>query len=522
MSFVRNLVFVLGDQLDFHSAAFDGFDPQQDVVLMAEVTAESQYAWSHKVRIAFFLSAMRHFAAQLRARKYQLEYRKLEASDNGGTLERELLRGISKFRPKRLVVVEPGEYRVQEMINSVAAQARLQLDLLPDRHFYCSRKEFAQWAKGRKQLRLEFFYREMRKKHSILMEKDQPAGNQWNFDTDNRGSFGKPGPKAVPAPHGFPPDELTQEVLHLVNTRFAEHPGSLDHFDFPVTPRQAQTALRDFISHRLPVFGKYQDAMWTNQPVLYHSRISAAMNVKLLNPRDVIAAAQEAYDHKQAPLPAVEGFIRQILGWREYVRGIYWTFMPEYGESNSFAATEKLPAFYWTANTDMNCLKQAIGQTLEYGYAHHIQRLMVTGLFALLYGANPFEVHMWYLAVYVDAVEWVELPNTIGMSQAADGGVMASKPYVATGKYIARMSNYCKGCRYRPAEATGSDACPFTTLYWDFLMRHETLLKHSARMEFQLRNLIRLSDSDKVQIRERSASIRAGKVGIPLQPDLDN
>ena len=280
-----------------------------------------------------------------------------------------------------------------------------------------------------------------------------------------------------PSRSRFEPDALTREVLDLVDSRFADHPGSLDAFAWPVTRAQALEALTCFVRERLPSFGRYQDAMWPGQPWLYHAHLSAALNLKLLDPREVVAAAVEACEFGKAPLAAVEGFVRQILGWREYVRGIYWTRMPDYLESNALAADADLPDFYWTGDTDMHCLADTIGQTLKFGYAHHIQRLMVTGLYALLLGVEPKQVHEWYLAVYVDAVEWVELPNTLGMSQFADGGLMASKPYAATGQYIDRMSGYCKGCRYDPKQRTGDSACPFTTLYWDFLMRHADRLR---------------------------------------------
>ena len=352
---------------------------------------------------------------------------------------------------------------------------------------------------------MEFFYREMRRRYSVLMEGGQPVGGAWNFDAENRGAFGKAGPGLVPRAVEFPPDAITREVCALVEERFAEHPGKLAHFSWPVTCEQAQSALDDFIANRLPSFGTYQDAMWTDEPFLYHSRISTALNLKLLDPRVAIKAAEDAYRRGAAPLEAVEGFIRQILGWREYVRGIYWQLMPGYAEGNALNAYAALPAFYWTGETDMECLRQALRQTLDYGYAHHIQRLMVTGLYALLLGVEPRQVHEWYLAVYVDAVEWVELPNTMGMSQFADGGVMASKPYAASGKYIQRMSNYCKACRYDPAESVGKDACPFTTLYWDFLMRNEERLRKVPRMEMQLRNLVRIEPAKRAAIVARAA-----------------
>jgi deoxyribodipyrimidine photolyase-related protein len=395
----------------------------------------------------------------------------------------------------------------------VAQAHGLPLDVREDRHFYGSVREFAAHARGRKSLRMENFYREMRRRHGVLMQGDEPEGGQWNFDADNREAFGAEGPGRVPPRTRFEPDTITREVIALVEQRFAGHPGRLDDFAWPVTRAQALAALDRFIAERLPLFGRYQDAMWPGEPWLYHAHLAAALNLKLLNPREVVDAAVAAYRAGAAPLAGVEGFVRQILGWREYVRGIYWTRMPAYGALNALRAHADLPAWYWTGETAMACLRDAIGQTLQHGYAHHIQRLMVTGLFALMYGAQPQQVHAWYLAVYVDAVEWVELPNTLGMSQYADGGLMASKPYVATGKYIQRMSPYCRGCRYDPAQRTGDAACPFTTLYWDFLMRHATRLASNSRMALQVKNVTRLSDADRQAIATRAAAIRRGEVG---------
>ena len=478
---------------------------------MAEVSEESTHVLSHKVRIAYFLSAMRHFAAELQARRWRVEYRFLDDVANTGSLATELAATIRKLKPARLIMVEAGEYRVAQMVEAVADRAGVPIDILPDDHFYCTRHEFADWAAAHKQLRMEFFYREMRKKTGILMNQAEPEGGRWNFDTENRKSFGINGPGLLShQPLAFPPDQITRHVVALVEKTFPTHPGSLAHFQLPVTARDAELALNDFVEHRLPAFGDYQDAMWTSEPYLYHSRISAAMNLKLINPRRVLMAVEDAYRRGDVPLAAAEGFIRQILGWREYVRGVYWTFMPEYPHKNALQASEKLPDFYWDGATDMECLRQSIGQTLEYGYAHHIQRLMVTGLYSLLFGVDPIEIHKWYLAIYWDAVEWVEMPNVIGMSQFADGGMMASKPYVASGKYIARMSNYCQHCRYKPAEAVGHDACPFTTLYWDFLLKHEAMLSRNPRMLMQLRNLARLTPDRKQAIQRQAAEHRAG------------
>jgi deoxyribodipyrimidine photolyase-related protein len=377
------------------------------------------------------------------------------------------------------------------------------LEVKEDNHFYTTVRDFRDHAMGRKSLRMEYFYRELRKRFNVLMNGGKPQGGEWNYDKENRGSFTKDGPQDPHKGPSFKADKITEQVIDLVNEHFADHPGSLHSFAWPVTAEDARKALSDFIKHRLPRFGAFQDAMWTNEPWLYHSLISSSLNLKLLNPRDAISAAVKAYNDGDAPLPAVEGFVRQILGWREYVRNIYWMKMPQYKDLNEMEANEPLPDFYWHGQTDLECLKQAIGQTLEHGYAHHIQRLMVMGLYALLLGVDPKKVHEWYLAIYVDAVEWVELPNTLGMSQYADGGLIASKPYIATGNYINRMSNYCASCPKDPKKKTGEDACPFTTLYWDYLIRHQDKLKKNQRMSLQLRNVARLTNA------ERSAIARA-------------
>lgn len=530
---VRHLVVVLGDQLDPDSAAFDGFDAPRDAVWMAEVAEESTHVWSHPARIALFLSGMRHFRVALQARGWTVHYRSLEDPANAGTLAAELANALRTLRPARLILVEPGDWRVAQSLIQTAGTAGIPLDVRTDRHFLCSREQFATHVRGRKQLRLEYFYREMRRRTGLLMDGESPVGGAWNFDEDNRESFPRSGPGPIPSPVAFPPDALTREVLRLVAQRFADHPGSLAHFDWPVTPAEARVALTDFITHRLPAFGPYQDALWTSagaareagtelpglgggrpdesrrDAYLYHSRLSAALNLKLLHPREVLDAAVGAYAAGRASLASVEGFVRQILGWREYVRGVYWHFMPGYAEHNALNAHEPLPPFYWTADTDLNCLRTVLRQTLDYGYAHHIQRLMVTGLFALLLGVEPREVHAWYLAVYVDAVEWVELPNTLGMSQHADGGLLASKPYIASGKYLQRMGNYCVGCRFDPAVSTGPKACPITTLYWDFIARHESLLARNPRLVMQVRNLARQGEVQRRAIQAQAEAMRA-------------
>lgn len=505
---VRNLIVVLGDQLNPDATAFDGFDPEIDVVWMAELAGEAEFVWSHQARIVMFLAAMRHFRESLLARGLPLNYGFIDAEDNPGTLADALAAAIADLRPQRLVMCRAGEWRVHETVTAVAKRLQVALEIRPDRHFLCSPEMFEQHAHGRKQLRLEYFYRDLRRHTGVLMEGAEPAGGQWNFDSSNRRALPKSGPSALPPPRIFAPDRITTEVIALVSERYAGHPGSLENFAWPVTAADARIALDDFIEYRLPRFGDYQDAMWTGEPWLYHSRLAAAMNLKLLDPRVVIAAAEAAWRDGRAPLNAVEGFIRQILGWREYVRGIYWRAMPDYIESNTLAAQEPLPAFYWTGDTPMRCLSDTISQTLRHGYAHHIQRLMVTGLFGLLLGVDPKAMHEWYLAIYVDAVEWVELPNTLGMSQYADGGVMASKPYVASGNYIRRMSNYCARCPFKPQRAVGEDACPYTTLYWNFLDRHDSILADNPRMALQLRNLARKSATERSEISAQADRLR--------------
>ena len=353
MADLRDLIVVLGDQLDLEASGFDGFDASQDAVWMAEVDEESTHVWSSKPRTALFLAAMRHFSIALQAAGRALHYTRLDAPDNAGSLQAQLQADILRLRPARLVMTAPGDWRVLQAIKLLAATNGLPLDIREDRHFFCTVREFAAHIDGRKSLRMEYFYREQRKRHGVLMQGDKPIGEQWNFDADNRESFGAGGPGDVPARTRFAPDAVTREVIALVNKRFATHPGSLDSFAWPVTRAQALQSLQAFVTERLPLFGRYQDAMWPGDPWLYHAHLSAALNLKLLNPREVVAAAESAFHGGHVPLASVEGFIRQILGWREYVRGIYWTQMPGYLERNTLDAHQDLPGWYWSGATDM-------------------------------------------------------------------------------------------------------------------------------------------------------------------------
>ena len=509
---LRRLIIVLGDQLDRDSPLLQSADARQDMVFMAEVREEAAHVWSHKARIALFLAAMRHFREDLVARGIPVHYLALD-NHKHETLPAALASCLQTFRPQRLLMQRAGDWRVQQALNDTASTAGLELEIVENPRFLVTLDGFKAWLGDRKQPRMEHFYRFMRKRSGILMDDGRPVGGKWNFDADNRRGFGRQGPGILPSPPAFTPDAITRDVLRLVTREFTEHPGELADFDWPVTPAGASVALEDFITHRLPGFGRYQDAMWTAEPFIYHSLLSSSLNLSLLAPRQAIDMAAGALEDGTAPLAAVEGFVRQLLGWREYVRGIYWARMPSYAGCNALEAELPLPDFFWSGQTDMRCLGEALEQTLRYGYAHHIQRLMITGLYCLLYGVRPQAVHEWYLAVYVDAVEWVELPNTLGMSQYADGGYMASKPYVASGSYINRMSNYCAGCRYDPSCATGDTACPFTTLYWDFLQRHRERFSSHPRTALQWRGLGRRGENELKEISQRADRIRSGGQG---------
>ncbi|MEO9528617.1 cryptochrome/photolyase family protein [Roseibium sp.] len=476
----RNLVVVLGDQLSPDLSSLKRADPASDRVLMAEVWREATYVRHHKKKIAFLFAAMRHFAEELRAAGWMVDYVTLDADGNTGSFQGEVARAAARHRPERVLVTEPGEWRVLEDMRAWPSALGVPVDIVTDTRFLCSVSEFRAWASGRRQRRMEHFYRQMRRKTGLLMEGGKPAGGQWNFDADNR----RPA-KAdlfMPSPRRFEPDRITREVLDLVARRFGDHIGDLEPFWFAVTRDQAQEALDHFMETALAGFGTYQDAMLRGEKFLFHSMLSVYLNAGLLDPMDLCRKVEAAYRNGQVPLNAAEGYIRQILGWREYVRGIYWMEMPDYGDSNALNAFAPLPDFYWTAQTRMRCMREAITQTIEEAYAHHIQRLMITGNFALLTGVRPQEVHAWYLAVYADAYEWVELPNTLGMSQFADGGLLGSKPYMSGGNYINKMSDYCKGCDYDVRRRTGKGACPFNALYWDFLDRNADVLKGNPRL----------------------------------------
>lgn len=502
------LVPVLGDQLSISLTSLRDADPATTIVLMMEVAEETTYVRHHKAKIVLILSAMRHFAETLKQAGWQVDYVRLNDPANSGSFSGEVSRAVDRHRPNLIRIVEPGEYRVREAIRGWQSVFGIPVDVLDDDRFFFSLSDFFTWASAQNgRLTMENFYRTMRRRTGLLMEPDgKPSGGKWNFDHDNRGG---PPDRDPPGPLRFNPDEITSEVIALVEERFAGHFGRVDRFALPVTASQARDLLADFIKTRLPRFGQHQDAMLEGADYLYHAGISTSLNCGLLLPEEACAAAEAAYRSGDAPLSAVEGFIRQIVGWREYIRGMYWREMPGLGEENFMGATRDLPEFYWTGDTEMACLGDAVRNTRDNAYAHHIQRLMVLGNFAMLAGIAPKQVADWFLVVYADAYEWVEHPNVLAMSQFADGGRLATKPYAASGAYIDRMSNHCKTCRYDVKQKVGPDACPFNSLYWDFLARNQDKLGGNGRLFNTYSTWRKMSEERRAALRAQAAEVLA-------------
>ncbi len=494
---------IFGDQLTGDLPSLTDCNKEHDVIVMGEVWNEATHIKHHKKKIAFLFSAMRHFAGHLEQEGYTVAYYVLGEHElhSFTDLARETL---DRFEPEGIVLTEPSEYRVLEEVNQWGEYFDTQVEIRKDTRFLCSKEAFAEWAEGRKELTMEYFYREMRKKYGVLMDGDEPEGGKWNYDAANRKS-----PReglTPPAPLAFTPDRTTREVIKLVEERFSDHFGDIEPFYFAVTREQAQKVLDRFIAERLVLFGDYQDAMMQGEAWMYHAHISFYLNCGLLSPREAIKRAERAYREEGAPLNAVEGFIRQILGWREFIRGVYWLYMPDYASENFFDAQRDLPSFYWDADTRMNCLKQCVEETKRHAYAHHIQRLMVLGNFALLAGLDPKQVNEWYSIVYADAYEWVELPNVSGMALYADGGVLATKPYGSSGSYINRMSDYCKKCSYKVSKKNGMDACPFNYLYWNFLIHNREHLESNQRMAMMYSMLDRMDATKQERIQSDAAA----------------
>ena len=501
------LIVLFGDQLSLNLSSLQQSDKSNSVILMAEVQQEATYIKHHKKKIAFIFSAMRHMAVRLAQEGWQVRYVELDDAKSTGSFDTEIKRAVAEVGCKQVRLTEPSEWRVLQSMQKLAEELSISVEILPDTRFIASHEEFASWASGRKQLRMEYFYREMRRKTGLLMNGDQPKQGRWNFDAENRNAA-EPD-LFMPQPLKFEPDDITRDVLELVAHHFDDHIGDLEPFWFGVTSEQAHEALEHFATTALAHFGDYQDAMLAGEEFLYHSVLSHYINVGLLDPLEVCRRVATEYENGRVPINAAEGYIRQIIGWREYVRGIYWLHMPEYVDRNFFETQRDLPSLYWTGDTSMACLRAAVGQTKRQAYAHHIQRLMVTGNFAMLIGADPRQIHEWYLAVYADAFEWVELPNTLGMSQFGDGGLLGSKPYASSGNYINKMSNYCADCHYDVKKKTGETACPFNALYWDFLARNEEKLASNPRLGQIYATWRRMSSEKQNEYRESAASFLA-------------
>ncbi|WAP68568.1 cryptochrome/photolyase family protein [Jiella pelagia] len=497
------LRFVLGDQLSRAISSLRDLG-KGDVVLVCEVADETRYVRHHKRKIAFLFAAMRHFAEDLRAEGVTVDYVALDDAASTGSFTEELRRAVQRHAPEAIVVTEPGEWRVRQMMEDWREELDVPVEIRPDDRFLCSHERFRNWADGQKQLRMEYFYREMRKATGYLMEGDHPAGGKWNYDHSNR----EPLKRGIAPPDRptYAPDAITRQVLDLVAGRFGNHFGSLDDFDYPVSRADALHYLDWFVAEALPEFGTYQDAMRQGAPLLFHSHVSALINCGLIDPREACDRAEAAFRDGKAPLNAVEGFIRQIIGWREFIRGVYWREMPGYESSNALSADRPLPDFFWTGETDLNCLRQCFREVQASAYNHHIQRLMVIGNFCLLCGFDPRQVQEWYLVVYHDAYEWVEMPNVVGMILYADDGLFATKPYAASANYIDKMSDYCGTCRYSPKAKTGEGACPFNLLYWDFIARNARRLKTNPRMN---RTYATLERMDEAKVRTIRAEAKA-------------
>ncbi len=509
------LRLVLGDQLSDSLSALSDLNPAVDVVLMAEVLAEATYVKHHKQKLALIFAGMRNFAQRLTARGVVVRYVPIDDADNTHGIDTEVLRALAAQPFSELVITECGEWRLQARLESLRSRADVRVDMREDDRFVCSRSEFEAWARGRPDLVMEFFYREMRTRTGLLMEGSSPAGGRWNFDADNRKRM--PHGLHPPRRQRVAPNPIARAAIADVARLFPDNFGELDEFGFPTTTEEAHAVLDHFVSDVLDTFGDYQDAMGAEQPFLWHGLISSALNMGLLLPLEVCRRIAGEYEAGRAPLNACEGFIRQILGWREFVRGVYWLKMPEYGLRNALGADRHLPWFYWSGESQSACINDVVATVRRHAYAHHIQRLMVTGQFAMLLGVHPDQVDEWYMVVFADAYEWVEMPNTRGMATYADGGIMGTKPYAGSGAYINKMSDYCGRCRYDVRQRTGPDACPFNVLYWDFFMRHEARLRDNHRVGYAYQTLARWPEAHRREIQDEAERRRAEYGATPVE-----
>ena len=499
----KTLRLILGDQLNVQHSWFNQVQEEVSYILM-EIKAESEYVRHHIQKITGIFGAMRQFADLLRAQGHQVYYYKISDTNNQHSFEQNLNELIQTLGIQRFEYQEPDEYRLDNLLKNYVQQLSISSQVYSTEHFYTCRQELAAFFEKRKAIVMEYFYRHMRKKHQILIDASGgPEQGKWNFDQANRKKL----PKKHLPPTPFVFHHNVEGILEEIEVAGLESIGTINgkRFIWPLNRNEALEVLNDFIFRMLPFFGLYQDAMHQEFWSIYHSRLSFAMNIKLIGPREIIEAVEQAYYEGHCDIAQAEGFIRQILGWREFMRGIYWKEMPSYAQKNALNAQQQLPSYFWTGKTKMNCMQKSIQQSLDYAYAHHIQRLMVTGNFCLIAGIHPDEVDAWYLGIYIDAFEWVEITNTRGMSQFADGGIVATKPYCSSGNYIDKMSNYCTGCYYNKKEKVGEKSCPFNALYWNFLAQHKENLSQNHRMSMIYRVWNKFSAKDQQDILQHAA-----------------
>lgn len=506
MATKKILRLILGDQLNTAHSWFTEPADTAEYVLM-EVRAEAEYVRHHIQKVVAFFVSMRAFAEELRARGFTVHYILLANRDNSHSLEGNIERLLRSGTYSAFEYQQPDEYRVQQNLTALAHKVSVPIRVVSTEHFLVEPEFFANVFKGHKRYVMESFYRAVRTKYELLMEDGKPLGDRWNFDAENRNKL----PKDCTPPPPLTFDRDVSDIVQHIHEQKIATIGSINpkHFAWPVTRAEALKTLDYFCTHLLADFGSYQDAMHTDHPFLFHSRLSFSLNVKHISPREVCEAAIKAFQSKKSAisLAQVEGFVRQIAGWREFMRGVYWSHMPKYKGLNVLNADRPLPHYFWSGDTKMNCVRHAVTQSLTEGYAHHIQRLMVTGNFLMMAGINPDEVDAWYLGIYIDALEWVQLPNTRGMSQFADGGIVGTKPYHSSAQYINKMSNYCGSCFYSFKERIGEKACPFNSLYWDFLMRHEETLSKNPRIGMGYQLLKKMSPADKKAIASQAATL---------------
>lgn len=503
---MKKLRLILGDQLNINHSWFSKADTNV-VFCLFEMRQETDYVKHHIQKVTGFFSAMRHFANVLKAQNHQVVYFKINDPENTQNLTDNISKLILEHSIHKFEYQEPDEYRLDQQLKNFCNDLDMESMVFSTEHFYTERGDLATFFKGKKQFLMEHFYRNMRKKHQVLMIDKQPEGGKWNYDASNRKKW--KGDVLIPQEINF--DNDVTEVLADIKKSGIVTIGKINppYFEYPISKKQSLQQLNYFCEHLLVHFGDYQDAMHTDKIYLFHSRISFAMNTKLISPKEIIETVLKTYRNNQneIDISQVEGFIRQILGWREYMRGMYWMLMPNYKKENFLNNENKLPSFFWTGKTKMNCLEKSINNSLDNGYAHHIQRLMITGNFALLTGVHPDAIDAWYLGIYVDAIEWVQLPNTRGMSQFADGGKIATKPYVSSGSYIHKMSNYCGSCHYNKSKKFEDDACPFNSLYWNFLDEKQTALSSNFRMKMMYSLLNKMSSEERAKIKEKANHI---------------